>query len=378
MLALSLMTCAAHADGQPASTPKQNMSQPKGMINSPARPYLIDQTDVCLTGDFLWWQATENGLSFGIRNRSEYLLPNGHTPNDLSDSEVLNIKGEWDPGFRVGLGLNTKNDGWDISLNWLRFNTDHKKEISAKPGQWLVPSLLHPADVILNDRLVHWPNSGVSKAYSKWELELNQLDLNLGREFFVGNKLTLRPNVGIRSAWIHQELETLYKVSAQQSGGGAATFVGQRFRGEVEMKNHFWGVGPTAGLDSQWMLGEGWSIYGNLEAALLYGCFEVKREDELSAPLVIDGSKAETEFVDIENSYRDLRAIVDLQLGVKWSRNFNHDQERIALHAGWESHVYFDQNQFMYFADDINIGTNFTNQGNLNLQGWTIGAEFDF
>jgi hypothetical protein len=41
------------------------------------------------------------------------------------------------------------------------------------------------------------------------------------------------------------------------------------------MKNNFWGVGLRGGLDTQWGLGKGFSIYGKLALSVLWGKFSI-------------------------------------------------------------------------------------------------------
>lgn len=315
-----------------------------GVINPPARPQVKDGADLFVFGNLLVWQAHENGLPVAIVNKSA-------TPSsDLSNSNVKNYDFDWDVGFRVGVGYNVPHDGWDMSLTWLRFNTDGHRRIHAHSNQAIYPTRAHPADPISDGETC-------TKTHAHWRLHLNQLDLDMGREFFVSKWLTLRPHFGLRSDWIRQKADIDYN---NFPTGDV----------DVEQKDRWWGIGLAGGLDTLWGLGGGWSVFGNLGASILYGFHKMKIENE--------NDPADVDFVDMKDSYHVSHPILDLQLGLRWDRMFCNDRFHIGLQGGWEHHVYFSQNQFPVFADDINKGVIVSNQGDLTFQGWTFAARFDF
>ena len=320
-----------------------------GIINPPGRPQVKDGYDVFLYGDLLVWQAHENGLALGIVSHSN------STTNAIIDGKVKNLDFEWDVGFRLGVGYNLPHDGWDVNLTWLRFYTDGHKNTHADDDEVIYPKVSHPGDLIAN-------NETCEKLHAHWDLHLNQLDLDLGREFFVSKWLTLRPHFGIRTDWIHQKFKVDYDDVAFSPHNESDV--------ETENKDHWWAIGLNGGLDTQWGLGGGWSIYSNLGAAILYGFHKVSYEDE---------DEPATQFgIDADNSYHISHPVLDLQLGLRWDYMFSHDRFHLGLQGGWEHHVYFSQNQFMFFTDDFNNGTFVTNQGDLTFQGWTLAARFDF
>ncbi len=319
-----------------------------GMINPQGRPQVRDGADLFIYGDLLYWNAHENGLQLGVKNED--------SASNLSDSKALNIHGKWNVGFRAGVGYNTPHDGWDLSLTWLRFTDNGRKSFHAHGDEFVLPSRIHPDDNILNGN-----SPGATRMKSNWRMRLDQLDLDLGREFFVSKWLTVRPHFGMRTDWIHQSLEVDYKNFIQ---------IAQPNKSEVELKDRWWGIGLEGGLDTQWGLGGGWSLFGDLSAAILYGFHDMdyKTKDSPS------GQK----YVDMDDTYRVSHPILDIEMGLRWDNMFCNDRYHLGLQVGWEHHIYFSQNQFPMFADDISIGTFVQNQGDLTLQGWTFAARFDF
>lgn len=328
-----------------------------GMINPPGRPQVKGGADLFVFGDLLYWNAHENGLSYAIENEGSNL--------NLSDAEVKNIHGKWNWGFRVGVGYNLPHDGWDVSLTWLRFTDNGHKRVHAGRDDFIFPVGTHPADPIST-------NSTCEKAHSHWRLNLNQLDLDLGREFFVSKWLTVRPHFGVRTNWIRQKWDSDYENFTP------TIVIDPPFPNEVdvELRDKWWGVGLEGGLDTQWGLGGGFSFFGNLTAAIIYGFhdFDNKEQDSPAFTRSLPNGK----FVDLDNTYRISHPILDLMMGLRYDYMFSDDRFHVGLQVGWEHHVYFSQNQFPVFVDDVNQGTFVRNQGDLTLQGWTFAARFDF
>lgn len=329
-----------------------------GMINPPGRPQVRGGADLFIFGDVLYWNAHENGLFYAIKNKNN--------ENNLSHADVKNIHGDWNVGFRVGIGYNLPHDGWDLHATWLRFTDHEHKSVHARSNRFVFPTLAHPADPISQ-------NDFCQKSHAHWKLRLNQLDLDLGREFFTSKWLTLRPHAGIRTDWIRQKLEVDYKNFSNSTIPNKI---------EVELKDRWWGIGLEGGLDTQWGLCNGWSLFGNLCTAIIYGFHDLKFEDDDTPPSfnVTNDSTSfpNGTFVDLDNTYRISHPILDLEMGLRWDNMFSDDRVHLGLQIGWEHHIYFSQNQFPIFTDDLSFGQFVSNQGDLTLQGWTFSARLDF
>ena len=330
-----------------------------GVINPPARPQVRNGADLFAFGDLLYWKSNEIGLPLGIVNKG--------TPDNLAHSRIENLKGKWDLAFRVGIGYDVPHDGWDLSLTWLRYNGfGHRKHIHTKTNRFVLPTPAPSADPIAD-------NNFCIKAKGRWRLLLNQLDLDLGREFFVSKWVTLRPHAGLRVDWIFQTTKAKF---------GNFNFLPIPNNVELKNRDRWWGVGIESGLDTQWGLGGGWSIFANFAAAILYGEHHIKVKDRDDPP-VINFSNGATSIPDgdfVKNREKLLIAhpILDLQLGLRWDWMLAHDHLHLGLQIGWENHLYFSQNQFPIFGDDFNLGKFFANQGDLSLEGWTLGMRLDF
>ncbi len=321
-----------------------------GMINPPGRPQVRDGVDLFIFGDLLVWNAHENGLPLAVVNDG--------ASNNLSHSEAKSIHSNWNAGFRVGIGYNLPHDGWDLSLAWARIYTHGHKHIHNHGDTFTFPSRAHPADELL----LLGP---CNRADSHWRLHFNQLDLDLGREFFVSKWLTLRPHFGLRTDWIHQKWNSEFR-----------NFGGESNKLDVEYKDEWWGLGLEGGLDTQWGLGCGFSLFGNFAGAILYGFHDIDYRDTDKPPQANTTSKGK--FANLDQSYRISHPIFDLMMGLRYDHMFCNDSFHLGLQVGWEHHIYFSQNQFPVFVDDVSLGDFISNQGDLAFQGWTVAARFDF
>lgn len=356
LVAWSISACADTADSahmrhlENRVTALEQKKGTSGVINPSGKPQVRDGFDVFVTADVLLWQAHEDGLPLAIRSEP------GTGFADLGDGDVAGLDWDWSWGFRLGIGYDLMHDGWDVYLKWMRIYGHAHGHAKAEVGSDLWPTLTSPS----SGRVVTM-NGPYETLHAHWKSQLNQLDLELGREFFISRWMTLRPHFGLRSDWIRQSLhvdyERLFDVPAWDY--------------DIASRNKFWGIGLATGLDVQWGLGKGFSLYTDGAFAILYGFHKIDRDD-----LVFDPAKVP--YTDMGDSYRVSRTVSDLELGVRWDRMFDNDRFYLRLQAGWEHHVYFAQNQFPRFVDSSALGDFVANQGDLTFQGWTFAARFDF
>lgn len=333
-------------------TALENRSNCCAMVNPPARPFAKDCWGFYVAADALIWQAHENGLPIAIRttNNTAFI-------NSSGENKVRNIDFDWDFGFRLTGGMNFCYDGWDSALTWTRWHTDGSRHFSAGQNEAIYPSQGHPKEIL---------GATATKSSGHWRLHFNQLDWELGREFYVSKHLTLRPLIGLRSAWIDQKFRTEFD---NLSNNPLTPDVSRK----VKNKCDFWGIGLLGGIDTQWDLGCGWSIFGNYSASLLYGFFKTDY-DEYS----ISSSGASHIVTRTDDFYHVGRGITDMQLGFRYDWISCDECFHWGIEAGWEHHMFWGQNQFINFVDDGMAGKFVTNQGDLASQGYFVKVRFDF
>lgn len=321
---------------------------------SAGRPQVAHGWNVFLTGDLLYWRANVNQVPYALKapiHDQASFYPVG--------GKFKYPEFEWNFGFRVGAGWNTCRDDWDLFAEWTRIHLSAHGHDKSSGTQFLFPTY---ADSIM-------AAAAANTAEEHWHLHLNMIDLELGRECYLGKAFTLRPHIGVRTAWIDQHFNFEYD---------GQTLIQNSSFNDVEYHNDFWGMGLRGGLDSQWELGWGISIFGDFALSLLYGNFSVSRENDLSA--LILGSQFVFDKTN-HDSYHLARAIADMSMGLRWDYMFLKDRYHIGLQAGWEEHIFWGQNQLYNFMDAIalfNHGKTVFNNGDLTTQGFTFSARLDF
>jgi hypothetical protein len=182
------------------TTSKSDQPQIRGLAS--ARPEVKDGVDLFLTGDLLIWKTQIDGLSYA----SEYTIEanNDQGPLQPLNGKTNNPHFNYQYGFKAALGCNLSHDGWDAILSWTWFRDESKSHAQATDNYALFPSLLM-SPLSIGPFL-----TTASEADFKWDLHFDMLDLEMGREFYAGKWLALRPFFGLRSAWIDQNNKAMY------------------------------------------------------------------------------------------------------------------------------------------------------------------------
>lgn len=420
----TLLACASFlcADDATGGQGQMTMMEPQGdmmmganEMNAPsARPYWQDttgkmhvDTGAILDVELLVWQAHTDDLDVAVTN--DPFPTSVSSPNFASrflDAEYEHMSFKWDVGVRVGLGYYFEHDNWDVYAAWTHIHNKASKTIdeSVNPNlnatvssgpataantQTLFPTwssalvTLNPApasaDPTRNGNLTA---SGVD---AHWKLKLDLIDAELGRLFFAGRWLTVRPHFGLRGGWIKQTFDVDYTnvIGSGQTGtDNLITF------DDIDMKNDFKGIGVRAGIDTQWHFCSGVCFYGDAAVSVLYGRYNISQQE----------TNIQDSFATVSNlllsttdNFNDSKAITDLALGLCWQPDLSCmcNTMRFTLAAGWEHHMFFNQVQLKrvytvnYQTPSISPNspswTNYVREmGDLSTQGVTVTARFEF
>lgn len=358
----------------------------------------VDDCDACgkffVRADYFYWKTCADGLAIALQRQettknekvtigpeSGANLAAGEFPGDVTVAAHVREKvrlpsDEWESGFRVGFGYRPHDSGYDVALNWINFEPSATKHIivdenAFEQGINLVPfngSALVP---FLSNIIVPYPfvtTTPAPQAFamdlaaniafgqsvrSKWNLNMNLIDLEFGRAFHCGC-ISFRPHVDVRCGSIEQHMTTrtegvlvprLYNTESTTTGSSLGSPSGH-FRVHQKLRNEFWGVGPRAGFDFRWNTGCSWGIYGNLAASLLYGDRETHHR-ELAARFESTLSEVDSEnfYFKRNNCKRCTRAITDTAIGLYYATDYctSSSDYDLMLKLGWEHHYFFNQ-----------------------------------
>lgn len=322
--------------------------------NAPSRTAVQRCWDVYSTASFIYWNPTQENMELGI-------VSNTSNASYAVNGNIVNLDFKYQPGFKVGLGMNLDWDHWDTYLEytWLRGN--HKTHTSLTPSG---TKILYPTWQI--------PDASAPKYYDgkeNWQLHMDLLDLELARHYSVGTQLSFRPYFGARAAWIRQDIHVDYL--------NVTSIALSRKNVYIIEKSHSWAVGPRIGLTSDWMLGKCFKIYGDGSLDILYTQYtnlSFSQKATSANGTVISGSLYSIKQKDDHH----LRAHLDLELGFGWGTYFADNKWHIDFIAGYEYQVFFNQNMFRSFVDDQALGKAISPHGNLYIHGLTATARLDF
>lgn len=328
----------------PSKTSLPSPSKAPEGVNLSARP-VLHNANLWIVGDALLWQATQDNM--------EYVYEG---VDSEADWNIQSPSFDWNWGFRAGIGYNIPHDRWDLGLSWTSINNHAHDHIHKN-----LPTPVIPGTEVLYNVWTTQSNTltSGSSASAHWESKLNQIDLNLGRNFYVGHYLSMHPYAGIRNAWINQT----YRINFEGLNALSAPVTQ-----ENHMTNNSWGIGFCGGVGADWMLTRRFSIYGDAGMAVLMGFFHIHQT----------GSENNVSVFRVSKNFRAGRPIFDLALGFKWATNFFHNHCRFALKVGYEYHLYCNQNQFMQSNGSTDLELFNPIRGDLSYQGGTISGRLDF
>lgn len=317
--------------------------------------------------DFLWWRACVCCLPLGTEETS-LTFPNGILGEKSKEKDFDH---HYDPGFRIGLLSICPCDCFDVALNWTHFHT-HASALGVSssntrgsnprpPGVYRAATgevtVLNPAANM--EFVSDWqtdPTAIPNFSKGKWKFNLDLLDLEFGRKFYVSSCFIVRPNLGLRGARINQSI----RVQAQ---AGAATQANPQlgsnsFISSTKARSNFLGIGPRIGLDLELTLPCtcGIKLFGQVAESLVFGRTERHSREDFDQ--VISGTRNPETIILYENKAtldRCSKVITDLLIGLKWEHccTWCNRQHPVTLAISWEFHKFNNLNNFIFQQEEF-------------------------
>lgn len=320
--------------------------------NTPARYDVKGSWDAYVTGSFIYWQAMEKGFELA------FIDINPH-PSGIGFASTDNVRfndADYKPGFKVGVGMNSDYDDWNVYLEYIRLNMSDSQSQSAPTGAGNILTVAFWFNQDNTGNVAVGDGTSVSSINAKWKLDLNIFDFEVARRYYLGKKLTFRPHVGIRGGWNDQHFNVT----------GNFVTVGDEAR-TSRNKSDSWFFGARAGLDTNWLLGSGFRAIGDLAASLVYTRFNITNVEDSIDPTVIQS----TSFGTAKAKIKALQPNSEFALGFGWGTYFANQSWHFDLAALYEFHIFWSQNVMKSFLT-------FTKPDDLTIHGLTVTARFDF
>lgn len=307
------------------------------------------------TGEILYWDTKLGGTDYVLT-----VAEPKSTPAPPIKGSIKSNSFGWDFGGRLGLGMNLPHDGWDLYLNFTYYE-NHDTDACFK----------NPPSILLSE--VGFFGGIYQQAKSTFDLTYLNLDLEMGREFFISKRLSLKMHWGLKGTRLLQE----HKVKSIFSPFQPDQIFGEFYR--VYNRCDFNGIGPRVGFQGNWFLGYGFRLMHEMAASLLYCYFDVVEKEKTSP-------NTSTQDVDIRLKGKMGRFIPFAQmfLGLGWGDYFNDEKFYLTLKVGYEVLYFWRENQCLE-ADDwnfsplLNVRLNYKRFAeDLSFYGITFRMRLDF
>ncbi len=327
-------------------------------------------------GELLYWKADVDGVAYATTSITEEARGAIGTVGNNVKTRTPHFS--YDPGFRLGLGVQSPYDLFDFVLVWTRFYT--KGHDSAEGS--LVPAIPNIGDKLIFDgiglikNMISIPNS----ASAECRIRANLLDLQLARGIEVSRHFFMRPYFGIRGVWSDVDWDINVKRSFIIPG------IFDQDSTELKVRNNFQAVGGLVGLNLDWKAPMGFGINMHGAGALVWGLTEEKTKQKyLLIPAASDVRFQEN--FKATNSSHSVKGLWELFAGVFWETHFPKEKEKdislftkkfrrrisLRLLAGYEFQ------QWPYVGQKTNTQINRQRERfSLGFQGFTGGARLIF
>jgi len=216
-------------------------------------------------------------------------------------------------------------------------------------------------------------------AKSRWELDFNLVDLNLGRNFYLSQFLTMRPFIGLRGTWQSQCWDLDYIAQDNNPTQAPGFFLNSPSNSvlvgsgpySIKQEIDVWGIGANGGFNLAFFMSKNWSIYGDIGLSALWVDYQLSRKDRISFQCDPTIEEPGVTTVDLDNkSFYGLKYVVDLGLGLRWQMRFSDDNYGLLVQLGWNAQNWINWTRFVDLFDD--------KWNDLTLHGGDLKVRFDF
>lgn len=328
-----------------------------------------------VNASFLYWYAREENLDVGnqiIRSNAQGDFYH------LNEVNPLEMPFEYNPGFKVGIGMNTCLGEWSLNLEYLRYHIDLSNFIS------LSTINVDASGAQTNLILPNWSPNGdfqnvtlCSGAKNKWNLGFDIIDFEIDGQVFLKKCLMIRPFAGIRGGIIDQKYNVRYIYDNIINDVFFSSFC------NTNAKSESWLIGPKCGLETKWNIYKCFSFIANTSLSVFYQKFDLSVKNI--------GNIGNDIFSDIryfaEKTVHQVSESFEAGIGFEFGGYLCNKRYHYLFDATYDWTLYLNQNWMRTFINNSYIPVSLiqirtisvdSSPGNLMFHGLTLTARIDF
>ena len=290
------------------------------------------------------------------RSDLDYVIVDTNRTGNVRGS-YKEVEPDYSAGARMGLSYDF-GTGTAIRAQYLTLDTSDnssaEKEVGVNDlwGTWL------HANAIIDD-------NDVTSARMSYDFDLDVFDLSARKKLDMGSDLGLGIEAGLRYARIDQKIEVNYRQDVTSTANR---------RADIYNTNNFSGWGPRVGVDADWRMGKGFSLFGGLAGSLLIGEFSLSQQEyDYSV-----GATTPTVRVDVENKERNrVVPVVEMRAGLGYAYQLENGMS-IGAKAGYEWQNWFNMVTATRYMDDVDSQLMYTDTTDIALDGFFLEGFINF
>jgi hypothetical protein len=195
--------------------------------------------DISVAGEFLYWEVNRDSSCY-FGSRSELSTDGLETLQTI----LVHHQG-YKPGFKVAAGIGIPQfDHWSVNLEYTWFHHESTNHFNATPR-----GFIFPRDFLIAFDPALFFISPASSLRSKLRLNLDFMQLTMGRPFYLAQRLIVDAGIGLKSWWSTLHSDLLYNLL---SG----------LQGTQKTDSKLWGIGPYVQAQIKGVLWCGTYLHG--------------------------------------------------------------------------------------------------------------------
>ena len=223
------------------------------------------------SGAFLYWRTLLAPTDYAIKDQMRLA-------NTGATGDYLSTEYDWDPGLRLNMGYRFKPYFWEVDATYTYFHNSGSNNHTGAPD---------PNRIILVGTFVQDTGAVLAQANSSLDIDFHLLDILLSRRVLLDQNLIFKFFTGMTAAWIDQHFKVKYFSLVNNQ--------------EFDISFDYDGWGVKTGASTDWYIGKGLSLFGQIAFAGLAGSYENRQFSKIFQPdgeqtLKLNGKTDETWF----------------------------------------------------------------------------------